>query len=61
MIEDDSIGLKIAENSEELFWAEIKESCEKDIKNLEKMLKFQTAIFKMAQNNLDDVKTTKNN
>jgi hypothetical protein len=31
MIENEELGLKIAENNDEAFWAETKEKCEKTI------------------------------
>lgn len=49
MIKEDSLGLVVAENDEEKFWIEIKESTEKDIKNLEKMLKFNKGIIAMCE------------
>jgi len=33
MIEDQTLGLKVAENDEEAFWAKMKEKCEKEIAN----------------------------
>lgn len=52
MYEDKEIGLKVAETEDEVFWQEIKDSTEADIKKLEKLLKFQKAIVKLAESNL---------
>jgi hypothetical protein len=57
MIENEELGLKVAENDEERFWEEIKESAEKDIANLEKMLKFQNAILELALKKRDNAVT----
>ena len=37
---------------EEAFWTEIKESTFRDIERLEKLLKFQKEILKMAENKI---------
>ena len=36
MIEDEELGLKIAENSDEAYWTELKEKCIKAIETAER-------------------------
>lgn len=55
MIENSELGLKIAENQDEVFYSEIKDNTEKDIKNLEKMLRFNREILAMAEEGLKKV------
>jgi hypothetical protein len=50
--ENAELGLKVAENDEEKYWLDVKETTEKDIANLEKMLKFNKAIVEMAQSKI---------
>ena len=55
-----SLGLEVAENDDEKFWLEIKDSSEKDISNLKRMLKFQEEILNLANSklpNLSELKT----
>jgi len=59
MIEDESIGLKVAENEDEVFWSDVQQSAEKDIKNLDKMLKFQWAVLWLARDKLKECEQNK--
>jgi hypothetical protein len=49
MIEDESLGLKIAENETEKFWTEVKENTQKDLERMEKVLTFNKAILEMCE------------
>lgn len=53
MIEDKELGLKVAENENERYWEEIRQTTEKDIANLEKLLKFQRAVLEMVEGKLE--------
>lgn len=53
MIENNEMGLKIAETEDEKFWFEIKQNTESDIKNIEKMLKFQKSVLEMCNSHLN--------
>ena len=57
MIEDKELGLKVAESEDEAFWEEVKQNSLKDIDNLNKLLKFQTAIVEMANSKLIEMQT----
>lgn len=59
MIEDKDLGLKVAENEEEEFWLNVQQNCEKDIKGLDKMLKFQWAVLWLARDKLKEIETNK--
>jgi hypothetical protein len=52
MIEDEKLGVKIAENSEEAFWTETKEKCEEAIKAEARNEKINQAILKLCQEQL---------
>jgi hypothetical protein len=51
-VKDESLGIEIAEDKEEKAWLEIKESSEKDIVQLKKLLMFQEAVVEMAKEKL---------
>ena len=44
---------KLAQDENERFWTEIKESTEADIKKLNQMLKFQKAVLRMCKGKLN--------
>ena len=52
MIEDEKLGLKIAENSDEKFWTETKEKCEEAIKAEERNIKINKSILKICEKEL---------
>jgi hypothetical protein len=58
MIIDNGIGLKMPENEDEEMWLEIKKTSEEDIKKMEKMLKFNRAVFELAETKLQQFKGT---
>lgn len=55
MIEDKTIGLKYAENSEEAFWHEIKEKSEKATKQCEHEIVIQAVIRGLAEQKLKEI------
>ena len=52
MIEDEKLGIKIAENSDESFWTETKEKCEEAIKAEERNLKINHRLLKLCDEEL---------
>ncbi len=44
MIEDNELGIKIAENPEEKFWQDLKKKCEEMIKQCEHEIQIQNVI-----------------
>lgn len=54
MIEDEKLGLKIAENADEAYWEEIRKATEEDINRLTRLLRFQNAILEMVNGKLRD-------
>lgn len=52
MIEDEKLGLKIAENSDEKFWTETKEKCEEAIEAEERNLKINRTMIKLCEEEL---------
>jgi len=55
MLENEELGLKVAENEEEAFWQEIIDSTKKDIERLEKLLKFNKAVLELAENKINAI------
>jgi len=55
MIEDAKIGLKIAENKEELFWKEAEDRCRKAIFNAEKEKEINQHILKLCELRLEEI------
>lgn len=49
MIENEDIGLKIAESEAEGYWLEVVEKTKQEIQTLNKMLMFNHAVLNMAQ------------
>lgn len=52
MIEDKTEGIKIAENSEEKFWTEMKEKCENLLKQCEHEIIIQNTIKSLSEDKL---------
>ena len=52
MIEDESLGLKIAENSDEKFWTETKEKCEEGIKSAERNILLDKKLIELCDEQL---------
>ena len=52
MIEDKSLGLKIAENSDEHFWTETKEKCLEAVDAEKRNIKINKAILKVCKREL---------
>jgi len=52
MIENEELGLKIAENSDEKFWTETKEKCEKAIKSELRNIKINESILSLCEEQL---------
>ena len=52
MIDDEEMGLKVAEDSEEKFWIETKEKCEEGIKSAKRNLKINEELLKLAKKEL---------
>lgn len=52
MIEDKSIGLKIAEDKDEAFWMEVKKKCENAIDMSEKDIIINKHILKLCEEKL---------
>jgi hypothetical protein len=49
MIEHKDLGLKVAENSEEKFWIELKEKCEKDIASSKQTIEIAKTIIELCK------------
>lgn len=56
MIEASDLGLKVAENSEEAFWKELKDKTLKNIDTLKREIIINQAIIKLADDKLNEVK-----
>ena len=52
MIENKELGLKIAENSDEVFWTELKEKCLDATKAEERNLKINSHMLKLCAEEL---------
>jgi hypothetical protein len=52
MIEDESLGLKIAENSDEKFWTETLEKCKEGIKSAERNIKLDKKMIELCEQEL---------
>lgn len=52
MIEDKTIGLKVAEDENEAYWTRIRDSTIEDIKRLKDLVKFQEAVLVMVKGKL---------
>ena len=49
MIEDETDGIKIAENSEEAFWKDVEDRCIRDIKTAERTMKINEKVKDLAE------------
>lgn len=56
MIEDPSLGLKVAENPEEALWTRVKEQATKAIEGLKKEILINEALAEVASTRLDAIK-----
>jgi len=56
MIEDVGLGLKIAENLDEVFWTETKEKCSEAIAAEERNLKINRRLIELCEEQLKDFK-----
>jgi len=54
MIEDKKLGIKVAANTEEAFWSEMKERIIKDIENNEHNIIISKHILSLAEDRLRD-------
>jgi len=52
MIENKELGVKIAENTDEKFWAETKEKCEEAIKSEERNIKINEVLIELCKKQL---------
>lgn len=52
MIENEELGIKIAENSEEKFWTETKEKCEESLKAELRNQKINQKILELCEEEL---------
>ncbi len=52
MIEDEKLGLKIAENSDEKFWTETKEKCEEGIKSAKRNILLDEKLIELCDEQL---------
>ena len=52
MIEDKELGLKIAEDSDEAFWTETKEKCEKAIEAEKRNIKINEKLIELCKKEL---------
>ena len=57
MIEDKSLGLKIAENEEEAIWSNMKKATEQRIKDYENALIVERELVKLATKKLSKFKS----
>jgi hypothetical protein len=55
MLEDKSIGLKIALNPEEAFWIEMKEKCLKEINNNKREIIINEAVIELAEKKIKEI------
>ena len=52
MIENEKLGVKIAENSDESFWTETKEKCEEALKAEERNIKINKKMKELCEEEL---------
>ena len=52
MIEDKDLGLKVAENTDEAFWTDTKEKCEKAIEAENRNIKINEVLIKLCEEQL---------
>lgn len=52
MITDEKLGVKIAENSNEKFWTELKEKCEEALKAEENNIKINNKMLELCSEQL---------
>jgi len=52
MIEDEKLGIKIAENSDEKFWTETKEKCEEALKAEARNIKINEKMLALCTKEL---------
>ena len=52
MIEDEKLGVKIAENTDESFWTETKEKCQEAIAAEHRNLKINEQLIKLCEEQL---------
>jgi len=52
MIEDEKLGLKIAENTDEKFWTETKEKCEEGIKSAKRNILLDEKLIELCDEQL---------
>jgi hypothetical protein len=52
MIEDEKLGIKVAENTNEAFWTETKQKCLEAIDAEERNLKINKAMIKLCEEQL---------
>jgi len=55
MIEDAELGLKIAENSDEAYWHELKEKCIKAIETAERNIKVDKKVIELCEIELKNI------
>ena len=55
MIEDKELGLKIAENSDEAYWTELKEKCIKAIETAERNIKVDKKVIELCDIELKNI------
>jgi len=55
MIEDKKLGIKVAVNTQEAFWSEMKDRIIKDIENNKHNIEISEHILKLAETKLKDV------
>jgi len=53
MIEDEKLGLKIAENSDEKFWTETREKCIEAVAVEERNLKINKRMIELCEQELE--------
>lgn len=52
MIEDEKLGLKIAESTDEAFWTETKQKCEEAISAEDRNIKINNVLIKLCDEQL---------
>jgi hypothetical protein len=57
MIEDKELGLKVAENKEEVLWENVRKNSLKEVEVLEDSLTLQREITKLAETKLKELKS----
>lgn len=55
MIENEELGLKIAENSDEAYWTELKEKCIKAIETAERNIKVDKKVIELCDIELKNI------